>query len=29
VTSTFAEITGQRPKTFKEWATEHAAEFRA
>jgi len=29
VTSTLAEITGQRPKTFKEWATEHAAEFRA
>jgi hypothetical protein len=29
VTSTFAEITGAPPRTFREWATDHAAEFRA
>jgi uncharacterized protein YbjT (DUF2867 family) len=29
VTSTVAEITGTRPRTFREWATDHAAEFRA
>jgi uncharacterized protein YbjT (DUF2867 family) len=29
VTSTVAEITGAPPKTFLEWATDHAAEFRA
>jgi uncharacterized protein YbjT (DUF2867 family) len=29
VTSTFAEITGAPPRTFLEWATDHAAEFRA
>ncbi|MGA2147712.1 MAG: NAD(P)H-binding protein [Bryobacteraceae bacterium] len=29
VTSTFAEITGSRPRTFLEWATDHASEFRA
>ena len=28
VTSTFAEITGAPAKTFLEWATDHAAEFR-
>jgi uncharacterized protein YbjT (DUF2867 family) len=28
VTSTFAEITGAPPKTFLEWATDNAAEFR-
>jgi len=29
VTSTFAELTGARPRSFLEWATDHAAEFRA
>jgi uncharacterized protein YbjT (DUF2867 family) len=29
VTSTFAEITGAPPRTFLDWATDHAAEFRA
>jgi uncharacterized protein YbjT (DUF2867 family) len=29
VTSTFAELTGTPPRTFLEWATDHAAEFRA
>src|SRR4051812_9968994 len=29
VTSTFAELTGPPPRTFLEWATDHAAEFRA
>ena len=29
VTSTFAEITGTPPRTFFEWATDHAAEVRA
>jgi uncharacterized protein YbjT (DUF2867 family) len=29
VTSTFAELTGAQPRTFLEWATDHAAEFRA
>jgi uncharacterized protein YbjT (DUF2867 family) len=29
VTSTFAELTGASPRTFLEWATDHAAEFRA
>lgn len=29
VTSTFAEVTGAPPRTFFEWATDHAAEFRA
>ena len=29
VTSTFAEIMGTPPRTFLEWATDHAAEFRA
>jgi hypothetical protein len=29
VTSTVAEITGARPKTFLEWTSDHAAEFRA
>jgi uncharacterized protein YbjT (DUF2867 family) len=28
VTSTFAEITGAPPRTFLEWATDHAAAFR-
>jgi hypothetical protein len=27
VTSTFAELTGAPPRTFLEWATDHAAEF--
>ena len=29
VTSTFAERTGVPPRTFLQWATDHAAEFRA
>jgi uncharacterized protein YbjT (DUF2867 family) len=29
VTSTFSEVTGAPPRTFLEWATDHAAEFRA
>jgi len=29
VTSTFADLTGAPPRTFLEWATAHAAEFRA
>jgi uncharacterized protein YbjT (DUF2867 family) len=29
VTSTFADLTGTSPRTFFEWATDHAAEFRA
>jgi uncharacterized protein YbjT (DUF2867 family) len=29
LTSTVAEITGAPPKTFLDWATDHAAEFRA
>jgi uncharacterized protein YbjT (DUF2867 family) len=29
VTSTFAEVTGAPPRTFFEWATDHAAEFRS
>ena len=29
VTSTFSELTGAPPRTFLEWATDHAAEFRA
>jgi uncharacterized protein YbjT (DUF2867 family) len=29
VTSTFAEITGTPARTFRDWATDHAAEFRA
>ena len=29
VTSTFAELTEAPPRTFLEWATDHAAEFRA
>jgi uncharacterized protein YbjT (DUF2867 family) len=29
VTSTFADLTGAPPRTFLEWATDHAAEFRA
>jgi uncharacterized protein YbjT (DUF2867 family) len=29
VTSTFAELTGSPARTFLEWATDHAAEFRA
>jgi uncharacterized protein YbjT (DUF2867 family) len=29
VTSTFSELTGAPPQTFLEWATDHAAEFRA
>jgi uncharacterized protein YbjT (DUF2867 family) len=29
VTSTFTEVTGEPPRTFLKWATEHAAEFRA
>jgi uncharacterized protein YbjT (DUF2867 family) len=29
VTSTFAELTGVPPRTFAEWATDHAAEFQA
>lgn len=29
MTSTFAEITGKPARTFREWATDHAAEFRA
>jgi len=28
VTTTFAEITGTPPRTFFDWATDHAAEFR-
>jgi uncharacterized protein YbjT (DUF2867 family) len=28
VTSTFEELTGSRPRTFLEWAVDHAAEFR-
>ncbi|HEX5473722.1 MAG TPA: NAD(P)H-binding protein [Vicinamibacterales bacterium] len=28
VTSTYAELTGTPPRTFLEWATDHAAEFR-
>ena len=28
VTPTFAELTGAAPRTFLEWATDHAAEFR-
>jgi uncharacterized protein YbjT (DUF2867 family) len=29
VTSTFEEITGAPPRTFREWAEDHAADFRA
>lgn len=29
VTSTFAELTGEPPRTFLEWATDHVTEFRA
>ena len=29
VTSTMAEVTGARPRTFLEWAADHAVEFRA
>jgi uncharacterized protein YbjT (DUF2867 family) len=29
VTSTIAEVTGTPPRTFLEWATDHAADFRA
>src|SRR5258705_7631030 len=29
VTSTFAEVTGTPPRTFLEWATDHAEDFRA
>jgi len=29
VTSTYAEVTGAPPRTFREWASDHAAEFRA
>ena len=29
VTSTVAEITGSPARTFREWVTEHATEFRA
>jgi uncharacterized protein YbjT (DUF2867 family) len=29
VTSTFADITGTPPRTFRDWATDHAAAFRA
>ena len=29
VTSTFAELTGTPPRTFLQWATDHAADFRA
>jgi uncharacterized protein YbjT (DUF2867 family) len=29
VTSTFTEVAGAPPRTFLEWATDHAAEFRA
>ena len=29
VTSTFAELTGRPPRTFLDWASDHAAEFRA
>jgi uncharacterized protein YbjT (DUF2867 family) len=29
VTSTFAEVTGAPPRTFFEWATDHAADFRS
>jgi uncharacterized protein YbjT (DUF2867 family) len=29
VTSTFEEVTGSRPRTFLEWALDHAAEFRS
>lgn len=29
VTSTYADVTGAPPRTFLEWATDHASEFRA
>jgi uncharacterized protein YbjT (DUF2867 family) len=29
VTSTFEELTGSRPRTFLEWAVDHAAEFKS
>ena len=29
ITSTFEEVTGSRPRTFFEWAIDHAAEFQA
>jgi uncharacterized protein YbjT (DUF2867 family) len=29
VASTFAELTGAAPRTFRDWATDHSAEFRA
>ena len=29
VTSTFAEVTGRPPRTFLDWATDHAVDFRA
>jgi uncharacterized protein YbjT (DUF2867 family) len=29
VTSTFEQVTGVQPRTFLQWATDHAAEFRA
>jgi hypothetical protein len=29
VTSTCADVTGAPPRTFLEWATDHAAGFRA
>jgi len=29
MTSTFEEITGVPPRTFRDWAADHAAEFRA
>ncbi len=29
VTSTVEEVTGTSARTFRDWATEHAAEFRA
>jgi len=28
VTTTYAEVTGAAPRTFLEWAADHAAEFR-
>ena len=29
VSSTFAELTGQEPRRFLDWATDYAADFRA
>jgi hypothetical protein len=29
ISSTVAQLTGSRPRTFREWTTDHAAQFRA